>query len=125
MSLIPLAQRTKEGEKLPTRHYSSKQEKSVAKAVGGKQTANSGATRFQKGDVLAEQWTIECKTKTSPSNSISIQKDWITKNEKESLFMGKKYSAVAFNFGPNEKNYYIIDEFLFQTVVELVKNIED
>ena len=125
MSLIPLAQRTKEGEKLPTRHYSSKQEKSVAKAVGGKQTANSGATRFQKGDVLAEQWTIECKTKTSPSNSISIQKDWITKNEKESLFMGKKYSAVAFNFGPNEKNYYIIDEFLFQTLVELVKNIED
>lgn len=28
----------------PTRFYSNKQEKKVAKAVGGKQTANSGAT---------------------------------------------------------------------------------
>ena len=30
----------------PTRFYSSKQEKAVAKAVGGKVTANSGATAF-------------------------------------------------------------------------------
>ncbi len=28
----------------PTRHYSTKQEKSIAEAVGGKRTANSGAT---------------------------------------------------------------------------------
>lgn len=27
-----------------TRYYSSRQEKKVAKAIGGKQTANSGAT---------------------------------------------------------------------------------
>lgn len=30
----------------PTRFYSNRQEKSVAKAVSGKQTANSGATPF-------------------------------------------------------------------------------
>lgn len=30
----------------PTRFYSSRQEKAVAKAVGGKQTSNSGATDF-------------------------------------------------------------------------------
>ena len=30
----------------PTRFYSNKQEKKVAKAIGGKQTANSGATLF-------------------------------------------------------------------------------
>lgn len=29
----------------PTRWYSNKQEKKVAKAVGGRQTANSGATK--------------------------------------------------------------------------------
>lgn len=29
-----------------TRYYSNKQEKSVAKAVGGRKTANSGATAF-------------------------------------------------------------------------------
>lgn len=37
--------REKEGSKgLPTRHFSSKQEKAVAKAIGGRQTPNSGAT---------------------------------------------------------------------------------
>lgn len=32
----------------PTRFYSNKQEKQVAKAVGGRKTANSGATPFVK-----------------------------------------------------------------------------
>jgi hypothetical protein len=32
---------------------------------------------------------IECKTKTSPSNSISIKKEWIEKNKQEMVFMGK------------------------------------
>ena len=56
---------------------------------------------------------LECKTKTSTSESISIKKEWLVKNESERVFMGKKYSAIAFNFGPDENNYYIIDEFLF------------
>lgn len=37
--------REKEGSKpLPTRHFSNIQEKTVAKAVSGRQTPNSGAT---------------------------------------------------------------------------------
>ena len=32
--------------------------------------------------------------------------------------MGKKYSAVAINFGPGEDNYYIIDEELFKILTE-------
>ena len=35
--------------------------------------------------------------------------------------MGKKYSALAFNFGPDEENYYIIDEYLFQTLKQLLE----
>ena len=81
--------------------------------MGGRQTANSGATPFQKGDILTNNMLLECKTKTSPSESISIKKEWLVKNESERVFMGKKYSAIAFNFGPDENNYYIIDEFLF------------
>lgn len=30
----------------PTRYFSSRQEKAVAKAIGGKKTANSGATPY-------------------------------------------------------------------------------
>lgn len=121
MSLVKIAQRTKDGESKPTRYYSTKQEKQVAKTLGGTRTKNSGATMFQKGDLTTDDWLIECKTKMSSSESMSIKKEWLEKNLKESLFMGKKYNALAFNFGPDESNYYIIDEQTFQCLVELLK----
>ena len=46
--------------KKPTRYYSSKQEKQVAKISGGKKVANSGATTFYKGDVSTDKILIEC-----------------------------------------------------------------
>ena len=121
-------QRIKEGEpKKPTRFFSSNQEKSVAKAVGGKRTANSGATMFGgKSDVsIKNLFNLECKTKTKSSDSISIKKEWFDKNKKEALFDGNLYSAIVFSFGPNEENHYIIDEFLFQELVEYLKNKHD
>lgn len=116
--------REKDGDKpKPTRYYSNIQEKKVAKVVNGKQTANSGATMWQKGDVIANDVSmlLECKTKTSPSQSISIKKEWIEKNRQEMVFMGKQHQAIAFNFGPNEENYYIIDEYLFQELLDYLK----
>lgn len=110
--------------KHPTRYYSDKQEKSVSRVIGGKQTSNSGATMFQKGDVLSSKFLLECKTKTSHCDSISVKKEWITKNKEESIFMNKDYSAVVINFGPDEENYYIIDEKLFQLLNEYLKNEE-
>ena len=74
-----------------------------------------------KGDLFTDQFLIECKTKTSKAESISIKKAWLEKSLQESLFMGKKYSALAFNFGPDEDNYYIIDEYLFQTLKQLLE----
>ena len=102
----------------PTRFYSSKQEKKVAKAVGGKQTANSGATAFSKGDVRTDEWLIECKTATEHKKSFSIKEDWIKKNREEAYAMNKYYNALAFSFGPNEQNYYIVDEKTFLKMKE-------
>ena len=124
MALIETAKRDKGGEKLPTRYYSKKQEDSIAKKFGGERVKNSGATRFAKGDVHLDKWLLEAKTKTTPSKSMSIQKEWLTKNVSEALFMGKPYTALAFNFGPNEPNYYIIDEELFETLVSYLNNEE-
>lgn len=101
----------------PTRHYSKIQETAVARVLGGERTLNSGATPFEKSDIKVRNFAIECKTRTTPSDSISIKKDWLEKNSKEALFNGKKYSALAFNFGPGEPNYYIIDEYLFQQLI--------
>lgn len=98
--------------KSATRYFSNKQEKHVAKAVGGKQVANSGATPFSKGDVRTDNWLFECKTKTTPSGSMSIKREWLDKNSEEAFAMGKDYNAIVFDFGYGE-NYYIVDEKTF------------
>lgn len=105
-----------------TRFYSDRQEKQIVKKIGGKQTSNSGATSFSKGDIRTKQFLIEAKTVTTHKDSFSIKLKWLLKNKEEAFAMNKPYSALAFNFGPDEKNYYIIDEKLFK---ELVKYIEE
>ena len=121
--MIKVATREREGEpKKPTRYFSKKQEDAVAKAVSGHRNANSGATMFQKGDVTSDLFLLECKTKVKDSDSITVKKDWIIKNKEEALFMGKPYEAVVINFGPNQPNYYIIDEKLFIELQEYLAN---
>lgn len=122
--IFGVRQRVKEGEKgLPTRYFSDKQEKAIARAVDGKQTPNSGATDFGgKSDVnVANLISIECKTKMTHAESISIKKDWIDKLRAEAAFDGHEYTAIAFNFGPDEEMHYIIDEYLFKTLVDILK----
>lgn len=102
----------------PTRFFSDKQEKKVAKALGGKQTSNSGATAFVKGDVLTEGWLIECKTATSEKASFAIKKAWLEKNREEAFEMGKHNSALCFDFGDNGTRYYVIDEKTFKQLIK-------
>jgi len=107
---------------LSTRYYSKQQEKKVAKAVHGKRQANSGATAFAKGDVITENWLIECKTKTKDCNSFTIKEDWLLKNEEEAFAMGKNNSALCFDFGPSaNKRYYVISERLFQLLQKYIE----
>ena len=106
------------------RAYSNKQEKAVAKKVSGYKTANSGATAFSKGDVVTEHVMIECKTVIKKQTSVSIKEDWLIKNKKEAFAMGKPYSALAFNYGPNEPNYFIINENAFQGYIEYIERLE-
>ena len=104
--------------KRPTRFYSNRQEKAVAKVVKGKQTANSGATEFKKGDVTTDDWLIECKTATTEKASFSIKRDWLDKNKEEAFAMNKSYNALCFDFGDNGSRYYIIDEKTFKEVLQ-------
>lgn len=108
--------------KRATRYFSNKQEQSVAKAVGGKQVSNSGATPFHKGDVSTKNILIECKTSTTEKQSFSIKKEWLVKNDEEAFAMGKFYSALAFDFGDGE-NHYIIDEELFRLLCRTVDDL--
>lgn len=113
--------RNKTGEVKPTRHFSKRQEDAVAKSLGGHRQSNSGATPFAKGDVALENFLLECKTKTKPSSVFSIKKEWLEKTEKEALFMGKPHTALVFNFGPEERNFYVLSEETFKALLGGIK----
>lgn len=107
----------------PTRFYSDKQEKQIAKQFNGKQVSNSGATKFNKGDVELDNILIECKTVTKKQETFTIRKEWILKNKEEAYSMGKDYGVLAFNFG-DDNNYYIIDENMFSYLEDYVNMLE-
>lgn len=105
---------------MTTRELSEKHEKTVAKSLGGVRASNSGATPFTKGDVLLSNAIIECKTKMTPTNSFSIQKDWLTTLEEERRGMGKALAALAFSFDCGEHSYYIINENALKDLLEVI-----
>jgi hypothetical protein len=108
----------------PNRFYSAKQEKKVAKKLGMKQTKNSGATAFDKGDVADDEFLIECKTLTKPQKSHSIKKEWLKKNEEETFARGKDFSVLAFDFGDGD-NYYAMKENDFALMLEAWRYYKD
>ena len=108
-----------------SRFYSDTHEKSICKLLEAKQVSNSGAGRFKKGDVIQNEASLlcECKTVMAPKNSISIKKDWIIKNKEEAFENRLDNHCIAFNFGPNEESYFVIDSKLMKFLVD--KLIED
>lgn len=109
---------------MATRDFSFIQETNVAKALGGHRTANSGATTFSKGDVIAGNIVVECKTKMTECNSFSVSKDWLKTVERERIEMGKTASAVAISFDAGNTSYYIINEKLMKKLVEIINKGE-
>lgn len=97
----------------PTRHYSSLQEERVAKLLGGRTQPNSGATPFFKGDVIAKDFVIECKTTTKVQKSFSIRHAWLSGVDTERVQMRKGYCALAFSFCEKGMNYFVVDEDTF------------
>lgn len=106
----------------PTRFYSSRQEKKIAKAVGGKQVANSGAGLWGKGDVRNDLFLLEAKTHTEFKDSFSIKHSWIEKNREEAFQMGKRYSAIVLDWGDGEQ-HYLIDQKLFLELLEHLREV--
>lgn len=109
----------------PTKYFSGRQEKSVAKALKGRQVGGSGASAFSKGDVTSDKALIECKTSVTDKTSYSVKKQVLDKVHEEARTMGKYFAILAFNFGPNSENYYVIDEstakFLMDKITEEYK----
>lgn len=112
-----------------TRAASKAQEDKIAKKLQGKRQANSGATAFSKGDVKTGLFLIEAKTAMTEKASMSIKSDWIEKLKEEAFAMGKRFWALAFNFGESgykpTENYYIINEATFIRLQEMLQREEE
>ena len=74
----------------PNKFYSSKQEKLVAKELGGYPIKGSGARPCAPGDVKAYDWLVECKTHTKPDNPIFFDIAVWKKIKDEAMGMSKK-----------------------------------
>ena len=109
---------------MTTRDLSKFHEMNVAKALGGHRTPNSGATPFTKGDVVLDDFIVECKTKMTEATSFGIKKEWLDTLEEERRGMGKDFSALAFSFNSGKDSYYIVNERTFKQLVEC-KHIVD
>lgn len=104
-----------------TREASTRQEKAINKAIGGRRTPNSGAGKFQKGDLTTDLFLVEAKTCMQPKNSFSIKKEWLTKLKEEQYSMNKQYSTLCFDFGDEKDRFYIIDENTFIILKDLLQ----
>ncbi len=94
---------------MTTRDVSSVQEKNVARLLGGRRTANSGATLFSKADVIVDDCIVECKTKMQECSSFSVSLEWLKKLEHERQDMGAMLAALAISFDSGKSSFYIID----------------
>ena len=80
--------------------------------------------RLQGWKIIVTSWLSKESTSKYDAMVRKAKKEWLEKNLNESIFMHKKYNALAFNYGPNTPNYYIIDESLMKCLVELLKDID-
>ncbi len=97
---------------------SSLQEKQLAQFLEGDITSGSGCGKFNGGDVVTEDFLIECKTVTKPQTSFSVKREWLDKVAEQSFEQGKQYSALAIRFDPNENmDYIVISRDLFKELI--------
>lgn len=118
---------------MPTKTYSSRQEKMIADALGWNVVSASGARNFHPGDIRSNTWLGECKTHVSETSTI-IFKDatWMKlEAEADSEHLDPVYFVdngtqsltntwVMFDHKRNKGNfeYFIIDR---KTYPELFK----
>ena len=101
-----------------SRFFSNSQEEYISKLLNGRLSVNSGAAKFNAGDVITDDWLIECKTSMKPKQSFSIKKEWITKNERERMDLQKPYSSLVFQFEPDGENFFVVKEKLFKEMLD-------
>lgn len=103
------------------KRISSLQEKRITKSfkdikITAKKQIASGARWYAKSDVITDKFQIEAKTKTSPSKSFSIKKEWIDKITEEAL-QNKRIPLLIISFGDGD-DYILINSKDFLSLIK-------
>lgn len=108
---------------ITTREESHEQEKAIAKRIGSKLQSNSGATKFNKGDIVSSRFLVEAKTSMTIKDTFTVKKQWLEKLQEEQFAMNKDFSALVFDFGNHnwKETYYIINEKTFKLLKDLLE----
>lgn len=91
-----------------TKKASVSQEERIARLFKGRRTPQSGGGKWVKGDVISENFLIECKTSLTEKTSYSVSKKILQKADEQRREMGKPFYALAFTFG-NDEDYFVIN----------------
>ena len=95
-------------EKKPTKHYSSTQENRIADYLGWSAVSASGARPFTPGDVKSCDWLAECKTHTSITDVLTINKSVWKKISTEAKGCMRKPVLFIDNGTQELKNTYAV-----------------
>lgn len=109
-----------------TRYKSNLQEKRIASRFAefeGKQVIGSGSTPFLKGDVVTQDFLIECKTKMQESTQITVKKEWVDKAREQAYEMRKPYFLLALSFG-DTSDYYLMEPMIFEEMYRKAKAMD-
>lgn len=98
------------------------QEERVAKKVGGKRVAGSGASDYSKGDVRLDRFLIECKK--SEKLSLRIKQEWLKKISNEARAK-EKWPALSIEIQGEsdlltEKDWVLVPLSVFRVFVDAV-----
>lgn len=90
-----------------TKYKSTKQEKRVAKEIGGRTVVASGAIDFFKGDVRSEDYLVECKTTAKDYYVLNLT-TWL-KIQREALRDGMREPIMCIDLLDGEKRFAVVD----------------
>lgn len=88
---------------------SVEQEERIAKIFCGKRTPQSGGGKFVLGDVLSDNFLVECKTQMEEKSSYLVSRKILEKADEQRREMGKDFYALAFTFG-DDKDFFVLDK---------------
>lgn len=113
-----MSEEEKKSATADNKKVSLEQENRIAKMFNASRTPRSGGGEWKKGDILSEDWLVECKTTTTPAKSFSVSKAVLDKAEHERAEMHKSYMALAFTLGEDYDDYFVLDKRAMSAVLE-------